>query len=136
MAAPGPQHVVVHTLSEHRQQRTDADRHSAQVQFAGTVTGQVRDPVLRELAGNRGSYLTKTQVDVYQPSQTSSDFTFGNAPNDDAYRQLVVVYDNVAIPIVVILLAGFLMAGIVAAVVVFVVFRRRGLGQRRRNFTM
>ncbi|KZS59094.1 hypothetical protein A4G26_12815 [Mycobacterium kansasii] len=92
--------------------------------------------MLRELAGNHGSYLTKTQVDVYQTSQISSDFTFGNAPDDDAYRQLVVAYDNVAIPIVVILFAGFLMAVIVAEVVLFVVFRRRGLGQRRRNFTM
>ncbi|AGZ51192.1 hypothetical protein LAUMK7_00078 [Mycobacterium kansasii] len=138
VAALDPQHVVVYTLSEHRQQRTDADRSRqfTQVQFAGTVAGQVRDPVLRELAGNHGSYLTKTQVDVYQTSQISSDFTFGNAANDDAYRQVVVVYDNVAIPIVVILFVGFLVVVLATAVVLFVVLRRRGLGQRRRNFTM
>lgn len=138
VAAQDPQHVIVYTMSDHRQQRTDADksRQLTQVQFAGAIGDRVRDPVLRELATNHGSYLTKTQVDVYQPSEISSDFTFGNAPNDDTYRQLVVVYDNVAIPIVVILFAGLLMAGIVAAVVLFVVFRRRGLGQRRRNFTM
>ncbi|NLP94790.1 hypothetical protein HGO73_21350, partial [Mycobacterium tuberculosis] len=34
----------------------------------------------------------------YQTSRISSDFTFGNAPNDDPYRQVVTVYDDVALP--------------------------------------
>ncbi|VBA59982.1 hypothetical protein LAUMK191_05293 [Mycobacterium attenuatum] len=138
VAATDPQHVVVYTLADHRQQRTDADRSRqfTQVQFAGTIAGEVRDPVLRELAANHGSYLTKTEIGVYQPSQISSDFTFANAANDNAYRQVVVVYDNVAIPILVILFVGFLAVVLAAAVILFVVFVRRGSGQRRRNSAM
>ena len=45
-AAPGPQQVTVFTLSDHRQQRTDADAsgRSTQVQFAGNVSSAVHDP--------------------------------------------------------------------------------------------
>jgi hypothetical protein len=127
VAAQDPQHVIVFTLSDHRQQRTDADnsRQSTQVQFAGDIANAVHDPLLRELAGNHGGYLTKTQVDIYQTSRISSDFTFGNAPNDDAYRQVIVVYDNVAIPIVLILFAGLLSAVIVATVILLIVRQRR-----------
>jgi hypothetical protein len=132
VAAPSPQQVTVCTLSDHRQQRTDADAtgQSTEVQFAGNVSTAVRDPLLRELAGNHGAYLTKIQVDIAKPWQISSDFTFGNAPNDDAYRQVVYVDRNEVIPIPLILLAGFVFAVIVATVAILVVRR-----QRRRRAT-
>ena len=139
VAAPSPQQVTVFTLSDHRQQRTDADAtgqsgQSAQitdVQFAGNVSTAVRDPLLRELAGNHGAYLTKIQVNIPKPSQISSDFTFGNAPGDDAYRQVVYVDRNVAIPIELVLLAALLIGAIAATVIILVVLRQR----RRRRAT-
>ncbi|KAA1249214.1 DUF2330 domain-containing protein [Mycobacterium simiae] len=132
VAAPDPQHVVVYTLADHRQQRTDTDRsaQTTQVQFAGNLADDVRDPVLRELVANHGSYLTKTVVDVNETSRISTDFTFANAPNDETYRQVVVVYDTVAIPIGVLLLAGALLAVAVAAAIALVVFRSRSKDRR------
>ena len=122
--ATSPQQVTVFTLSDHRQRRTDADAatQSTEVQYAGTVANAVHDPLLSELAANHGSYLTRLQVDISQPARISSDFTFGNAPNDDAYRRVVFVDHNVAIPLEPILAAGFLVAVIAVAVLVF---RRR-----------
>ncbi|MCV6986687.1 DUF2330 domain-containing protein [Mycobacterium shinjukuense] len=125
VAAPGPQHVVVFTLSDHRQQRTDADagNQTTRLQFAGNIADAVADPVLRELTSNHGGYLTKTRVDIYQTSQISSDFTFGDAPDDNAYRQAYTVYDDVIIPVVVVLAGGLLVAAI-AATAIFVAVRR------------
>jgi hypothetical protein len=133
VAAPSPQQVTVFTLSDHRQQRTDADAsaqaaQSTQVQFARNISTAVSDPLLRELTGNHGGYLTKIQVNISKPAQISSDFTFGNAPNDDAYRQVVYVDHDVVIPIELILFVGFLLAAI-AATVIFLLVRR----QRRRH---
>ncbi|CAM4367700.1 hypothetical protein MB901379_04690 [Mycobacterium basiliense] len=130
VAAQDPQHVVIFTLSDHRQQRIDADQttQNTEVQFAGDVGNLVHDPLLRELAANRGSYLTKTAVDVYQTSRISSDFAFGNAPTDDAYRQTIVVYDHVTIPVVALLLAGLLLAIPVAGAVILLIVRHRGPG--------
>jgi hypothetical protein len=128
VAASGPQQVTIFTLSEHRQQRTDADasKQSTRVQFAGNVSSAVRDPMLRELAGNHGGYLTKIQMDIPEPAQISSDFAFGNAPNDDAYRQVVYVDRDVAIPIELILLAASIFGvAITVGVVISVVLRRR-----------
>jgi hypothetical protein len=127
VAATGLQQVTIFTLSEHRQQRTDADaaKQPTRVQFAGNVSTAVHDPLLRELAGNHGGYVTKMQVDISKPAQITSDFAFGNAPNDDAYRQVVYVNDNVDIPIEPILLAALLFGGVITAVLVFVVRRRR-----------
>lgn len=124
VAAQAPQRVTVYTLSEHRQQRTDSDaaRQRTEVQFAGNVANTVRDPLLRELAGNHGGYLTKTQVDISQTSSISSDFTFGDAPNDDAYRQTHIVYDDVAIPLVLLIPAVLVVAGV--AIGAFVAVRR------------
>jgi hypothetical protein len=134
VAAPDPQQVTIFALSDHRQQRTDTDdkqvTQTTLVQFAGNVSTAVRDPLLRELAGNHGSYLTRIQVDITNPARISSDFTFGNAPNDDAYRQVVYVDHDVAIPIALILFAGFVFAAICATVIVLVVLR-----QRRRRAT-
>ncbi len=127
VAATSPQQVTVFTLSDHRQQRTDADAptQSTNVEYAGNVADTVNDPLLRELTANHGSYLTKIAVDIAKPAQISSDFTFGNAPNDDAYRQVVFVDHNVAIPLELILLAGFLFAVIAATVVVWAVLKQR-----------
>ncbi|MDT5350237.1 MAG: hypothetical protein QOH91_3524 [Mycobacterium sp.] len=128
VAASGAQQVTIFTLSDHRQRRTDADAsdRSTQVQFAGNVSSAVRDPLLRELAGNHGAYLTKMQVDLPKPSQITSDFAFGNAPNDDPYRQVVYVDRDVAIPIELILLAALIFGVVITVgVVISVVLRRR-----------
>jgi len=128
VAASSAQQVTIFTLAEHRQQRTDADAsgQTSQVQFAGNVSGAVRDPLLRELAGSHGAYLTKMQIDIPKPAKITSDFEFGNAPNDGAYRQVVYVDRDVGIPIELILLAGLLFgAVVVSAVVIFVFVRRR-----------
>ncbi|OBK20631.1 hypothetical protein A5634_12185 [Mycobacterium asiaticum] len=126
VAAESPQHVTVFSLSDHRQQRTDADSSTQriEVQFAGNVAGAAHDPLLRELTGNHGGYLTKTQVDINQTSRITSDFTFGNAPNDAPYRRVIVVDDDVAVPLGLVLAAGFAVMLIVAAVVLLVIRRR------------
>jgi hypothetical protein len=110
--------------------RTDADAtgqagQSSEVQFAGNVSTAARDQLLHELAANHGGYVTKIQVNIPTPSQISSDFTFGNAPSDDAYRQVVYVDRNVAIPIELILFAAFVFAVIVAMVAIVAVRSQR-----------
>jgi hypothetical protein len=124
VAATDPQHVTILTLSDHRQRRTDPDAsiQATQIQYAGNVSDSVRDPLLRELTANHGSYLTKMQADIYQTARISSDFTFGNAQNDDAYRQVIVAYDNVDVPIGLILLAA--LVTVVVAAVIFVLVHR------------
>ena len=132
VAAPGPQQVTIFTLSDHRQQRTDADAaagQSVQVQFAGNISADVRDPLLRELTANHGGYLTKMQVNIPKPVRISSDFTFGDAANDDGYRQVIYVDRDVVIPIELVVFAGFLFMVIAATVIVLVVRGRR----RRRT---
>jgi hypothetical protein len=131
VAASAPQHVTVFTLSDHRQQRTDADKSSqtTAVQFAGNIAAAARDPLLRELTGNHGGYLTKTQVDIAQTSGITSDFMFGNAPSDDPYRQVNFVNDDVVVPLELVLLGGLLTI-VVAAVLLMVILRRH---RRRRR---
>jgi hypothetical protein len=127
VAAASPQQVTIFTLSDHRQQRTDADAaagQSVQVQFAGNISADVRDPLLLELTANHGGYLTKIQVNIPTPARISSDFTFGNAANDDAYRQVIYVNRDVVIPIEPIVFAGFVLIVIAATVIVLVVRRR------------
>lgn len=126
VAAQGPQRVVIFTLSDHRQQRIDDDaaHQSTQIQFAGNISSAVRDPLLRELSGNHGGYLTKMQVDIDQTSRISSDFEFGNAPDDEAYRQVQIVYDDATIPLL--LLAPVLVTLLaIAAFVGFLMVRHR-----------
>jgi hypothetical protein len=130
VAAPSPQEVTVYTLSDHRQQRTDADAagqagQATTVEFAGNVATAVHDPLLRELTGNHGGYLTKISVNIPKPSQISSDFTFGNAPNDDAYRQVVYQDHDVVIPIELLAFAGVVILAIAGTVTTRVVRRRR-----------
>jgi hypothetical protein len=126
-AASGPQQVTIFTLTDHRQQRTDADAagQTSQVQFAGNVSSVVRDSLLRELAGNHGGYLTKLQIDIPKPAQITSDFEFGNAANDDPYRQVVYVDRDVGIPVEPILFVVLLFGAIVTAVMIVVLRRRR-----------
>ncbi len=128
VAAQEPQHVTIFTLADHRQQRTDADAatQATQIQFAGNISTGFRDPLLRSLAANHGSYLTKTQVDIYQTSRITSDFTFGNAPDDDPYQRVIIVYDNVAIPIAMLLLVVLpIVVGVAGAAVLLALRRRR-----------
>lgn len=126
VAAQEPQHVTIFTLSDHRQQRTDADvaGQTTTVQFAGNISQSVHESLLREFAGNHGAYLTKTQTDIYQTSKITSDFVFANAPNDDAFRQVVVVNDYIDIPVELIVLAAVVIA-IVAVVIVLLLRTRR-----------
>jgi hypothetical protein len=132
VAATRPQEVTVYTLADHRQQRTDADAagQSSTVEFAGDVSTAVHDPLLRELTVNHGGYLTKISVNIPKPSQISSDFAFGNAPKDDAYRQVVYRDRDVVIPIELIVFVGLvaLIAAIVTALVVVRLRRRRRAG--------
>src|SRR5262249_24972039 len=93
----------------------DASRQSTHVQFAGNISAAVRDRLLRELAAEHGAYLTKMQMDIPAPSQISSDFTFGNAPNDEAFRTVASVDRDVAIPIELILLAGLVFGALIMA---------------------
>jgi hypothetical protein len=72
----------------------------------------------------------RRQVNIPKPSQISSDFIFGNAPNDDAYRQVVDVDHEVVIRIELILFVGFLLAVIAVTVTVIVLAIRR---QRQRR---
>lgn len=83
------------------------------------------------MAANHGSYLTKIQVEIANPARISSDFTFGNASNDDACRWVAYVARDVAIPIALILFAGFVFVVIAATVIVLVVLK-----QRRRRPTI
>jgi hypothetical protein len=130
VAAQGPQQVTLFTLADHRQQRTDADAsvsagQSTEVQFAGHISAEVRDPLLRELSSDHGGYLTKIQVNIGKPERISSDFTFGAAANDDAYRQVIYVDRDAVIPIELIALAGLALAVVVVVAVVVLVRRRR-----------
>lgn len=132
VAAPSPQQVTVYTLSEHRQQRIDPDAsaqagQSTQVQFAGNIATAAQDSLLRELVGNHGAYLTKVEVNIPAPAKISSDFLFGNATNDDTYRQIVYADHDVVIPIEFVAVGTFVFVLIVGAVttVIVVVTRRR-----------
>lgn len=90
---------------------------------APAIAGAVHDPLLRELTNTHGGYLTKTQVDIYQTSAITSDFVFGNASNDDSYRQVIVIDDDVAIPVELVLLGVLVLTGL--AVVLVLLLRRR-----------
>lgn len=138
VAAPGPQRVTIFTLADHRQQRVDTDAHAQSVdtQYAGRISGELQNPLLSELAGSRGAYLTKIAVEIADPSQIKSDFAFGDAPNDDAYRQVLVVDDDIVIPVVAIVFVLF-----VAEIWVAVVLLRRRrheavIRRQRKNSTM
>jgi hypothetical protein len=130
VAASGPQQVTIFTLSDHRQQRTDADAaagQSVQVAFAGNVSAEVHDPLLRELAADHGGYLTKLQVNIPEPEKISSDFVFGNAASDESYRQVIYVNHDTVIPIELVGFAVFLLIVIAVGVpvVIFAIRRRR-----------
>ncbi|OBA58694.1 hypothetical protein A5647_19730 [Mycobacterium sp. 1100029.7] len=129
VAAQGPQQVTLFTLSDHRQQRTDSDAsaqagQSVQVQFAGTISAGVHDPLLRELSSDHGGYLTKMQMNIPKPERITSDFTFGNAATDESYRQVIYADRDVVIPIELIVLAGLVLT-VVAVIAVLVLRRRR-----------
>jgi hypothetical protein len=130
VAAQGPQQVTVFTLSDHRQQRTDADAaaqagQTTQIEFAGNVSAAVHDPLLHKLTEGHGGFLTRIQVSIPDPERISSDFAFGNATNDDAYRQVIYVDRDAVIPIELIVLAGAVLTVIAVTVVVAVVALRR-----------
>jgi hypothetical protein len=130
VAAPSPQEVTVFTLSDHRQQRTDADAasQSTDIQFAGNIAGSVHDPLLLELAGDHGAYLTKLSVKIATPQQISSDFAFGNAQKDDAYRAVEYIDRNEVIPIELIVFVAVVAAAVIVLIVVLSRRRRRPAG--------
>jgi hypothetical protein len=130
VAAPSPQQVTVFTLSDHRQQRTDADatRQATDVQFAGNIARSVHDPLLGELVGNHGAYLTKITVNIAEPKQISSDFAFGNAPKDDGYRGVEYIDRNEVIPIELIVFVAVVAVPVIALIVILRHRRRRRAG--------
>lgn len=140
VAGPRQQRVTIFTLADHRQQRVDADVHAQSVytQYAGRISGGLQNPLLRELAGGRGSYLTKIAVEIADPSRITSDFAFGDAPNDDAYRQVLVVNDDIVIPLVAIVFVLFVFEILVAVVLLRRRRRRKAavIRRQRRNSTM
>lgn len=126
-AAKGTQRVVAYTLSPHRMQRTDADaaRQNVTVDFAGPVAGNTTDATLTELSA-ANPYLTRIATTITDPAAITADFTFGPAPTDDPYQQVIRPpgptgsrNPKFAITVVVVSLA----AGVVGLSLV----RRRGL---------
>lgn len=89
-AAKDTQHVVVYALADHRMQRTDADanRQAVRVDYAGSIQGRTTDPTLTELSATN-PYLTKISTTITDPAAIGTDFTFGPAPTDDPYQQVI-----------------------------------------------
>lgn len=89
-AAKGTQHVVTYTLSPHRMHRTDADadRQNVTVDYAGSVAGRTTDATLTELSA-ANPYLTRITTTITDPAAITADFTFGPAPTDDTYQQVI-----------------------------------------------
>ncbi len=113
-AAESAQQPVVYVLAEHRMRRTDPTSGGAtrpEVRFAGRVDpAGVTSPALREWLTTT-PYLTATSQWLPDPRQIVSDFTFGRAPDDTSYQEVVydehyVVPGDVGALLIVLLLAG------------------------------
>lgn len=89
-AAKDTQHVTVYTLARHRMQRTDADAaaQTVAVDYAGSIQGRTSDQTLTELS-TANPYLTKITTTITDPESIATDFTFGPAPTDDPYQQVI-----------------------------------------------
>lgn len=89
-AAKDTQRVVTYTLSEHRMQRTDNDaaHQAVAVDYAGPVAGRATDPTLIELSAHN-PYLTRISTTIDDPAAITADFTFGPAPSDAPYQQVI-----------------------------------------------
>ncbi|WP_059020106.1 DUF2330 domain-containing protein [Mycobacterium sp. M26] len=127
-AAKDTQRVVVYTLADHRMQRTDADanRQAVRVDYAGPIQGRTSDPTLTALSDGN-PYLTKISTTITDPAAIGTDFTFGPAPSDDPYQQVIrngEPEDNTALLAAV----GATVLVAVAAALIAVVWIRR---QRR-----
>jgi len=89
-AAKNPQRVVIYALGEHRMQRTDADagRQNVAVDFAGSIAGRTTDETLTELSA-ANPYLTRITTAIPDPASITDDFTFGPAPSDEPFQQVI-----------------------------------------------
>ena len=125
-AANGTQHVVTYTLSPHRMQRTDPDaaRQKVTVDFAGPVAGHTTDATLTELSATN-PYLTKITSTIDDPASIVADFTFGPAPSDEPYQQVIRAGGPVNTGYPVGMIAAAAVAALAAAVAATVLIRRR-----------
>lgn len=125
-AAKGTQHVVTYTLGQHRMQRTDSDaaRQDVVVDFAGSVAGYTTDATLTELA-RQNPYLTKITSTIDDPAAIAADFTFGPAPTDEPYRQVIRADGTVQTGYPAGAIATAVVAALVAAASGTLLMRRR-----------
>jgi hypothetical protein len=104
VAATGTQMVDLYVLTDHRQQRTDADvsRQQGHVLYAGRL--------------DDGRYLTTIQTMIIAPQTISSDFVFADAADDSPYQQ--VIYKDSDVTIMGVMAGPFLLvAGMIIVVV-------------------
>jgi hypothetical protein len=127
-AAKDIQHVVVYTLGPHRMQRTDADASTQDVvvDYAGPVAGRTTEETLTELT-RHNPYLTRISTTIADPASIATDFTFGPAPTDDPYQQVIRGAEPTADTGVLLAIAASAVVVVVAAAVltVLVVRHRR-----------
>ncbi len=126
-AAKNAQRVVIYTLGRHRMQRTDADvaRQHVGVDYAGSIAGRTTDETLTALSAEN-PYLTRITTTIDDPASITADFTFGPAPSDEPFQQVLrraEPEDHTALLVAV--AASVVVVGVVAAVATWVILRRR-----------
>ena len=126
-AAKNPQRVVIYALGEHRMQRTDADagRQNVAVDFAGSIAGRTTDETLTELSA-ANPYLTRITTAIPDPASITDDFTFGPAPSDEPFQQVIGgPGESEDTPVWVPVAATVAVIAVLAAVATWVILRRR-----------
>lgn len=126
-AAKNAQRVVIYTLGRHRMQRTDADvaRQHVGVDYAGSIAGRTTDETLTTLSA-QNPYLTRITTTIDDPASITADFTFGPAPSDEPFQQVLrraEPEDRTAL--IVAVAASVVVVGVAAAVATMLILRRR-----------
>ena len=126
-AAKNPQRVVIYALGEHRLQRTDPDaaRQNVTVDYAGSIAGRTTDETLTALSATN-PYLTRITTTIPDPASITDDFTFGPAPSDEPFQQVIGgpgQPDDT--PVWVPVAATVAVIAVFAAVATWVILRRR-----------
>lgn len=132
-AATASQFVRTFVFSDHRMQRTDetAELGDATLWFAGEVAPtQVTSEALVSIASQQ-PYLTVLDQYFFDPSEEIvSDFTFGRAPSDTAYREVryeIRMREIAGLP------AGPTLTFIGMVLVLVVTLTLSGVARRRRH---
>ncbi len=126
-AAKNPQRVVIYALGEHRLQRTDADaaRQNVTVDFAGSIAGRTTDETLTALSAHN-PYLTRITTTIPDPASITDDFTFGPAPSDEPFQQVIGAPGQSAGTLVWVPVAATVaVIAVLAAVAASVILRRQ-----------